>query len=137
METVGIRKILMADDDEEDCFLAKEAFKAIGMTPYFSFVADGIELMDSLAELSGSNSNRLPDLILLDLNMPRKDGREALREIKSIPAFQHIPVVILTTSAEEDDMVLSRKAGANTFMTKPATFDEWIGLMKSVAECWL
>ena len=131
------RIVLMADDDEEDCFLAKEAFEASGANAAFSCVEDGMELTDYLSERSRSKANELPALILLDLNMPRKDGREALLEIKTEPALKHIPIVILTTSAEEKDISFSMKAGANSFITKPATFGEWVKIMKSLAELWL
>jgi CheY-like chemotaxis protein len=127
----------MADDDEEDCFLAKEAFEACGANAAFAFVEDGMELMDYLLERSRSEPNGLPALILLDLNMPRKDGRKSLLEIKAEPALRHIPIVILTTSQEERDIAFTRKAGADSFITKPATFNEWIQIMKSLDEHWL
>jgi CheY-like chemotaxis protein len=130
------RKILMADDDEEDRLLAKEAFEATGTEAALSFVEDGMELMEYLLNHSGPNSNALPDIILLDLNMPRKNGREALLEIRSEPTLRHIPIVILTTSEEESDIALSIKAEADGFITKPAVFDEWIEIMKSVSKCW-
>ena len=94
-------------------------------------------LMDYLSEYSRSETKRLPDLILLDLNMPRKDGRQALVEIKSDPAFQHIPIVILTTSKEQRDVDLTMKSGAESFITKPADFDDWVEMMRSLAESWL
>jgi CheY-like chemotaxis protein len=134
-ENQGI--VLMADDDEEDCLLAKEAFEASGADGAFCCVDDGMELMEYLSERSRPEANELPDLILLDLNMPRKDGREALLEIKTEPALKHIPIVILTTSAEEKDISFSLKAGADSFITKPATFGEWVNIMKSLAKHWL
>ncbi len=127
----------MADDDEEDCFLAKEAFKVSAVHAAFSFVENGVELMDYLSERSCSEAASLPDLILLDLNMPRKDGREALLEIKAEPALKGIPIVILTTSAEEKDISFTMNAGADSFITKPATFSEWVGIMKDLADQWL
>jgi len=131
------RTVLMADDDTEDCWLATEAFAESGAEGVFACVLDGTELMDLLSERARSNLNDLPSLILLDLNMPRKDGREALVEIKAKPALQHIPIVILSTSKEEKDIAFSLKAGAEEFITKPATFDEWVRIMKSLAESWL
>lgn len=128
--------ILMADDDEDDCMLTSEAFLESGVTATFSHVKDGIELMHYLFERS-SVASKLPDLLLLDLNMPRKDGREALIQIRSEPALQNIPIVILTTSKEEKDVAFSMKAGAKAFITKPATFHEWVEIMKSLAENWL
>jgi CheY-like chemotaxis protein len=130
--------VLMADDDTEDCMLATEAFRESGAKAAFSCVLDGVELMDYLSKnLEGRGTRGLPRLILLDLNMPRKDGRSALVEIMSDPALQHIPILILTTSREEKDIAFSMKAGAKSFITKPATFDEWVEIMKSLAERWL
>lgn len=137
MATGEQKAVLMADDDEEDCFLAREAFDASGAMATFTSVEDGLKLMDYLSERSRAHPSGLPALILLDLNMPLKDGREALLEIKSQPALQHIPIVILTTSEEEKDIAFSLKAGAHSFITKPATFDEWVRIMKSLAELWL
>lgn len=130
--------VLMADDDADDCFLATEAFSESGADAAFSCVKDGIELMDYLDEhLAERGIRELPKLILLDLNMPRKDGREALLEIIANPALQLIPIIILTTSREERDVAFSMRAGAKSFITKPATFDEWVKIMKSLAESWL
>jgi CheY-like chemotaxis protein len=133
----GQKTVLMADDDAEDCMLATEAFAESGANGAFTCVEDGIELMGLLAERSRSEASGLPDLILLDLNMPRKDGRTALVEIQSEPALRHIPIVILTTSEEEKDIALTMKAGAKSFITKPATFDEWVEMMKSLVKSWL
>jgi CheY-like chemotaxis protein len=129
--------VLMADDDEEDCLLASEAFLSSGARASFRHVQDGTVLMDYLAGCLCSDSEGLPDLILLDLNMPRKDGRQALMEIRSNPALQSIPIVILTTSYEEKDIEFSMNEGADSFITKPATFLEWEEHMKSLAKCWL
>jgi len=131
------RTILMADDDEEDCFLAKETLEASGVMAVLSTVEDGIQLMNHLLPNSPSKTNKLPNLILLDLNMPRKDGREALVEIRAEPTLKNIPIVILTTSQEEEDISFAMRAGADLFMTKPATFEEWVEMMKSFADRWL
>lgn len=133
----GQAAVLMADDDDEDCMLATEAFAEAGAKAAFSCVMDGVELMEYLSERSRSDANRLPDLILLDLNMPRKDGRKALMEIKSDPALRHIPILILTTSKEEKDISFTMKAGADSFITKPNTFTGWIKIMESLIEDWL
>ncbi len=127
----------MADDDEEDCVLAAEAFAESGAKADFSCVLDGIELMQRLSARRLSETVELPNLILLDLNMPRKDGREALLEIKGDPALKSIPIVILTTSQEERDIAFSMKAGAESFVTKPTTFEDWVEIMKSLARSWL
>jgi CheY-like chemotaxis protein len=124
--------VLMADDDEDDCTLAKRAFKESGAVGALSCVEGGIELM---AHLLGPGP--LPALILLDLNMPLKDGRETLKDIKSVPALKKIPLVVLTTSREEKDMAYSREMGADSFITKPSAFTEWVSIMKSLADRWL
>ncbi len=130
--------VLMADDDEEDCMLAANAFAESGAKAAFSCVWDGIELMNYLHEhLAGRGDRELPKLILLDLNMPRKDGREALIEIKAEPALQNIPIIILSTSQVQKDVAFCMKAGAQSFISKPATFDGWVEIMKSLAENWL
>ncbi|RJP40911.1 MAG: response regulator [Desulfobacteraceae bacterium] len=121
--------VLMADDDVDDCMLAKEAFGEAAGNDNLHCVEDGIKLMDHLL-----NTSRLPSLILLDLNMPRKDGRQALREIKSIRSLQHIPIVIFTTSQDEKDIVFSREMGADSFITKPARFQEWVDIMKMLIQ---
>ncbi len=131
------KTVLMADDDAEDCWLATEAFAESGAKAALSCVLDGTQLMSYLKEHSRSESKRLPDLILLDLNMPGKDGRDALIEIKSDPVLRHIPIVVLTTSEEPEDADLTLKAGAELFITKPATFSEWVEMMKSLAEQWI
>jgi len=130
------KTVLMADDDPEDCMLASHAFAESGAKVSFSCVLDGVELMDYLTDHSSSEAKRLPDL-LLGLNMPRKNGRQALIEIKPEPSLQHIPIVILTTSADQNNVDRTLKAGAESFITKPATSDEWVEMMKSLAERWL
>jgi CheY-like chemotaxis protein len=131
----GKKAVWMADDDADDCMLASEAFAEINSDAAFLCVEDGVELLENLAERSESRG--LPDLILLDLNMPRKDGRKALLEIKSEPVLRHIPIVILTTSKEQKDISFTMAAGAVSFITKPDTFDEWVAIMKSLVESWL
>jgi CheY-like chemotaxis protein len=131
METDKIPLVLMADDDEDDCLLARNAFQASGIPGLMHFVGDGMELMNFL-----TGSSLLPSLILLDLNMPRKNGHQALKELKSTPAFQDIPIVILTTSQEDDDKSYCRKEGAISFITKPSSFNEWVGIMKSLTDTW-
>ena len=92
--------------------------------------------MDYLSEPSRSEAKELPSLILLDLNMPRKNGAQVMSEIRSEPALQQIPIVVLTTSTQED-VPLAISQMADGFITKPATFEEWIAIMKSLAEQWL
>jgi CheY-like chemotaxis protein len=122
----------MADDDSDDCMLAKEALEKVTSNALLHFVGDGIQLMEYLLDTSS-----LPLVILLDLNMPRKDGRQALREIKSIRFLQHIPIVIFTTSNQEKDVMLSRDLGADYFITKPVLFQQWVDIMKMLIECYI
>jgi CheY-like chemotaxis protein len=124
--------ILMADDDADDCTLARNALRESGARGAMRCIENGMELMDYL-----SRSESAPVLILLDLNMPIKDGRQVLKEIKSTPAFQHIPVVVFTTSRESKDIAYSVEMGAQSFITKPNTFGEWVSIMKSLADRWL
>lgn len=117
--------ILMADDDPDDRMMADQAFRQYRLRNGVVFVEDGQELMDYLHHLgkyADADQFPLPDLILLDLNMPRKDGREALTEIKTDPTLRRIPVVILTTSQAEEDILRSYDLGANAYITKPVTF---------------
>lgn len=129
------KTVVMADDDADDCFMATEAFREAGIEAAFACVSDGIELLDHLWEGSHSEGT-LPGLILLDLNMPLKNGADTLVEIKSHPAFRHIPVVILTTSGK-GEVNSNLVSMADAFITKPSSFDDWIEIMKSLAERWL
>ncbi|AFZ31200.1 response regulator receiver protein [Gloeocapsa sp. PCC 7428] len=131
--------ILMADDDEDDCMLAREAFSESRLANDLHFVRDGEELMDYLyqrGKYAVANSAPRPGLILLDLNMPRKDGREALKEIKADPSLRQIPVVVLTTSKAEEDIYRSYDLGANSFITKPVTFASLVDVMRTIGKYW-
>lgn len=132
--------ILMADDDPDDRLLMEDAFAEIRLENPLDFVVDGIELMDYLhrrgnyTRLAGTP---LPGLILLDLNMPRKNGREALDEIKRDEKLRKIPIVILTTSKAEEDLLTSYNLGANSFIVKPVTFDKLVEVIRAVTDYWL
>jgi CheY-like chemotaxis protein len=136
--------ILMADDDPDDRLLVKDALseckEEAGVADQLRFVEDGEDLMDYLLHrgrhCEEENSPR-PDLILLDLNMPRKDGREALREIRDHPDLKSIPVVIFTTSRAETDIKLVYELGANSFITKPVQFDALVNTLSLLARYWL
>jgi len=131
--------ILMADDDEDDCLLVKDAFNENRIMNELYFVSDGIALMDYLlhrGRYRSEESAPRPGLILLDLNMPRKDGREALREIKDNPDLRSIPVVILTTSKEEQDVFRTYDLGGSSFITKPLTFEGLVKAMKILGKYW-
>jgi CheY-like chemotaxis protein len=129
----------MADDDEDDCLLLKEAFQEGCSNVDLRFVDNGEELMNYLYRRNGYSDGSLapwPDLILLDLNMPAKDGREALKEIKSQPNLRRTPVIILTTSREVEDVLLTYDIGASSYIAKPTDFDEWGELAKAISLYW-
>lgn len=131
--------ILMADDDEDDCMLAGEALAESRLANDLHFVRDGEELMDYLyrrGKYAQQSDSPRPGLILLDLNMPKKDGREALREIKADPNLRFIPIVVLTTSKAEEDICRSYDLGANSFIIKPVTFGALVEVMKTLGKYW-
>ncbi|MGW8368593.1 MAG: response regulator [Gammaproteobacteria bacterium] len=129
--------LLMADDDPDDRELAKEALIESRVTNELRFVEDGEQLMDFLHRRNGYENAPKPGLILLDLNMPRKDGREALKEIKSSEDLRRIPVVILTTSRAEEDMLSGYDLGATSYISKPVTFESLVALMKAIGHYWI
>ncbi len=132
--------ILMADDDREDQVMTREAFIEARVSNDLRFVDDGQELMDYLnrvGKYADPASAPLPGLILLDLNMPRKDGREALAEIKNNPVLRSIPIVILTTSKQEEDIIRSYDKGANSFITKPITFEGLVEAITAFQKYWV
>ena len=129
--------ILMADDDDDDYLLTKKALKESKLLNTLIRVSDGEELLDYLNERGDYKEGTVrPGVILLDLNMPRKDGREALKEIKSNPKLQNIPNVIFTTSKAEEDIYRSYQLGSNSFITKPVTFENLIAVMKTLGAYW-
>jgi two-component system response regulator len=132
--------ILMADDDADDRMLTKDALAESRVINDLRFVEDGEELMDYLrgrGKFADKDEFPRPGLILLDLNMPKKDGREALREIKQDADLRRIPVVVMTTSQAEEDIFRSYDLGASSFITKPVTFDRLVDLMKTMGEYWV
>lgn len=132
--------ILIADDDADDRLMIREAFLECRLANPLQFVADGEALMDYLerrGQYADEAHHPMPGLILLDLNMPRKDGREALREIKSNPALRDIPVVVLTTSKAEEDVANSYSDGANSFISKPVSFAALIEVVQTLGRYWL
>ena len=132
--------ILLADDDEEDRMLAADAMHESRVANDLRFVEDGEELLDYLfkrGRYAGPDAAPTPGLILLDLNMPRKDGREALREIKAHPDLRRIPIVILTTSKAEEDIYRTYDLGANSFITKPVSFEGLVAVMRDIGRYWI
>lgn len=130
----------MADDDADDRMLTKEALEESRVLNDLRFVEDGEELLDYLlhrGKFAADGSSPKPGLILLDLNMPKKDGREALKEIKAQPELRRIPIVVMTTSKAEEDIYRSYDLGASSFITKPVTFDRLVDLMKTMGDYWV
>lgn len=129
--------ILMADDDEDDRLLAKDALEESRLRNDLRFVEDGVELLRYLQREDEYADAPRPGVILLDLNMPRMGGREALQEIKSDPELRRIPVVVTTTSKAEEDIVKSYDLGASGYVTKPVTFEGLVEVMKAMGRYWI
>lgn len=133
-------KILMADDDADDKMLTKEALHESRVLNELYFVDNGVELLEYLRG-EGRFADRVtypfPSIVLLDLNMPKMDGREALAEIKKDKNLRSVPVVILTTSKAEEDMVKGYDLGAASYITKPVTFEDLVRLMTTVGKYWV
>jgi CheY-like chemotaxis protein len=133
-------RILIVEDDSDDRLLAQEAMTEINFPQEcLTFVENGEELMSYLINCCRNSTNPqkcLPVLILLDLNMPKKDGREALKEIKANPQLRKIPVIIFTTSKRPEDIAESYESGANTYITKPATFESLVDMMATLTHYW-
>lgn len=131
--------LLIADDDEEDRMLTREALESAQLVDDVRFVGDGEELLDYLkrrGRYEDSADSPRPGLILLDLNMPRMDGRTALKEIKSDPDLRRIPVVVMTTSQAEEDVARTYDLGVNSFIVKPISMDSLVDVMKTVTKYW-
>jgi len=131
--------ILMADDDEDDRMMTKEALDESRLANEMRFVVDGEELIDYLyhrGKFEDPADSPRPGLILLDLNMPRKDGREALKEIKEDPNLRQIPIVVLTTSKAEEDIYRTYDLGVNSFITKPVSFEGLVFVISNLAQYW-
>jgi two-component system, response regulator len=131
--------ILMADDDVDDRLMVREALMENRIVNELREVGDGEELLHFLrreGSFGAEEAPPRPDLILLDLNMPRKDGREALHEIKSDPDLRLIPIVVLTTSKAEEDIIRSYELGVNSFVTKPVSFSALVDIMSAIGKYW-
>ena len=129
----------MADDDADDCLLVREALVESRQNCDLRIVRDGEELLDYLNRRGPYANGRdapAPDLILLDLKMPKKDGREALRELKGDARFKQIPVVVLTTSTDKEDIRYAYRMGVNSYVTKPVTFRDLVKLMDILGQYW-
>ena len=129
--------ILLVEDNPADVRLTQEAFKTTRIRNQIHVVRDGAEAMAFLEQTGRYANSPRPDMILLDLNLPKKDGREVLAQIKHEPEFKRIPVVILTTSNEEEDIAHTYDHHANCFITKPADLDQFLNVVKSIEIFWL
>jgi CheY-like chemotaxis protein len=131
--------ILIADDDADDRMMAKDALEECRLTNPIDFVEDGVELLAYLrreGRYATPGSSRRPGLIILDLNMPKMDGREALRAIKVDPLLRRIPIVVMTTSKAEEDIYRTYDLGVSSFVTKPVTFDGLVSVMRDLGRYW-
>ena len=131
--------VLVADDDLEDRMLIEDAFKESRLPNPLEFVVDGEDLMDYLHRRNGYSDPSVsprPGLILLDLNMPRKNGREALEEIKLDPDLRQIPIVIMTTSGADEDIMRTYQLGVNSFVIKPVTFEGLVEIVTALGRYW-
>ena len=132
-------RIVVADDDADDRMLIEEALEESSLVNPVDFCVDGIDLLEYLrreGKWADMGSKSMPGLILLDLNMPRMDGRTALTEIKADPRLKRIPVVVLTTSKAEEDIVKTYDLGVNSFIAKPVTFDNLVSTVQILAQYW-
>lgn len=134
------RTVVMADDDADDCALMRDAFRESGFDGRLEVVGDGEQLLAYLRRCA-SERTRAPDaepaFVLLDLNMPNKDGREALAEIRADPALRHLPIVVFSTSAHPRDVLGSYQAGANSYIVKPSSYADIARLARELADYWL
>lgn len=129
--------ILLIEDNPGDVRLTQEAFKEGNMDVNLELVMDGVETIKYLRKESPYENTVIPDLILLDLNLPKKDGREVLEYIKSDPNLKRIPVVVLTTSNAEQDIIKSYNLHVNCYINKPVDFDKFFDIIQRIEEFWL
>jgi CheY-like chemotaxis protein len=129
--------ILMVEDNPGDARLTREALKESKVCNNLHHVRDGVEAMEFLRKEGEFGDAPTPDIILLDLNLPRKDGRQVLAELKASPRLKHIPVVVLTTSEAEQDIVKSYELHANCYITKPVDLDKFVEIIRGIENFWL
>lgn len=129
--------ILIAEDDADDRFLLQSAFEENGYSDTLHFVENGVEVLEFLNTLALGNGAKMPRFILLDLNMPKKDGREVLREIKQHPVLRKIPVIIFSTTNNEQEMRRCYELGANSYITKPNSFESLIKTVSALRSYWI
>ena len=132
MEDLSVVDVLLVEDDPGDVVLIKEAFEYNKVHNALHIVSDGVQALDFLYRRDGHENAPRPDLVLLDLNLPRKDGREVLEEVKADPDLRTIPIVVLTTSEAEEDILRSYDLHANAYVTKPVDFDRFIEVVRLI-----
>lgn len=143
-ELIGVDKqngksqpyILIAEDDADDRFLLETAFEESGFKDQIVFAENGVDLLDYLNRQLSDGVHRFPAFILLDLNMPKKDGREVLKEIKEHPVLRKIPVVVFTTTKHEKDISKCYELGANSYIVKPVSFDDLVRVVATLRNYW-
>ena len=135
--TVRTIDILMVEDDPGDVRLTREALKGSKVLHSLNVVEDGVAALDYLRKAPPYQDVVRPDIVLLDLNLPRKDGREVLAAMKHDPALRTIPVVILTTSQAEEDVLRAYNLNANCYVTKPVDFDQFMRIVRTIEDFWL
>jgi two-component system, chemotaxis family, response regulator Rcp1 len=128
--------VLMVEDDPDDVYLTEDALRSSRLRMNLHVVRDGVEAMQYLRQQGGYAHSRPPNLVLLDLNLPRMDGREVLTEIKEDPKLTHIPVVVLTTSKAEQDIAASYRQHANCYISKPVDIDQFRSVVASIESFW-
>jgi two-component system response regulator len=130
--------ILIAEDDADDRFLLETAFKECGFNDELVFVENGVELVQFLSSQNGKSNltKRFPGFIMLDLNMPKKDGREVLKEIKEHPLYRKIPIVVFTTTKNENEIARCYELGANSYVVKPVNFEELVKVIREIRSYW-
>jgi two-component system response regulator len=130
--------ILVAEDDSDDRFLLQTAFKEKGFNDKVEFVENGVELLEYLTRVHDdkTGNNSYPYFILLDLNMPKKDGREVLKEIKQHPVFKKIPIIVFTTTRNENEIRRCYELGANTYIVKPVSFEGLLKVVENIRTYW-
>lgn len=136
-ETVTVLKILLVEDNPGDVRLVQEALKEGKLAVQFASVPDGVQAMAYLRRENSYRDAARPDLVLLDLNLPRKDGREVLAEMKADAELKRIPVVILTSSKSEEDIVKTYDLHANCYISKPLDFEKFITVVKAIEDFWM
>jgi len=132
IESLSVVDVLLVEDDPGDVVLIKEAFEFNKVHNALHVVSDGVQALDFLYRRNGHEGAPRPDLVLLDLNLPRKDGREVLEEVKADSDLRTIPIVVLTTSEAEEDILRSYDLHANAYVTKPVDFDRFIEVVRMI-----